>query len=85
MILLEKSVHVLNEGVLEGGEVFANISKYVRMGAWSNFGNISSVRGASIFVPLLPMVPLRWACASLRSGRDWCCPALARISASVLR
>ena len=59
MILLEKSLLVLDEGVLEGRKVFANISKYVRMGASSNFGNMFSVIGASIFVPFLPMLPIQ--------------------------
>ncbi len=59
MILLEKSLLVLDEGVLEGRRVFANISKYVRMGASSNFGNMFSVLGASIFVPFLPMLPIQ--------------------------
>ena len=57
MILLEKSLLVLEEGVLEGRKVFANILKYVRMGASSNFGNMFSVLGASVFVPFLPMAP----------------------------
>ena len=57
MILLEKSLMVLEEGVLEGRKVFANILKYVRMGASSNFGNMFSVLGASAFVPFLPMEP----------------------------
>ncbi len=59
MILLEKSLLVLEEGVVEGRKVFANILKYVRMGASSNFGNMFSVLGASIFVPFLPMAPLQ--------------------------
>ncbi|MCX5745495.1 MAG: magnesium-translocating P-type ATPase, partial [Proteobacteria bacterium] len=59
MILLEKSLLVVDEGVLEGRKVFANISKYVRMGASSNFGNMFSVLGASIFVPFLPMLPIQ--------------------------
>ncbi len=58
-ILLEKSLRVLDEGVLEGRKVFTNISKYVRMGASSNFGNMFSVLGASIFVPFLPMLPIQ--------------------------
>jgi Mg2+-importing ATPase len=58
-ILLEKSLLVLEEGVLEGRKVFANILKYVRMGASSNFGNMFSVLGASIFVPFLPMAPMQ--------------------------
>jgi Mg2+-importing ATPase len=59
MILLEKNLLVLEEGVLEGRKVFANILKYVRMGASSNFGNMFSVLGASIFVPYLPMTPIQ--------------------------
>jgi P-type Mg2+ transporter len=59
IILLEKSLLVLDEGVLEGRKVFSNIVKYVRMGASSNFGNMFSVLGASIFVPFLPMRPIQ--------------------------
>ena len=59
MILLEKSLMVLEEGVLEGRKVFANILKYIRMGASSNFGNMFSVLGASVFVPFLPMAPIQ--------------------------
>lgn len=59
MILLEKSLMVLEEGVIEGRKVFANILKYIRMGASSNFGNMFSVLGASIFVPYLPMAPIQ--------------------------
>ena len=59
MILLEKSLLVLEEGVVEGRKVFANILKYVRMGASSNFGNMFSVLGASVFVPFLPMAPIQ--------------------------
>jgi len=58
-ILLEKSLMVLEEGVLEGRKVFANIIKYVRMVASSNFGNMFSVLGASIWLPFLPMAPLQ--------------------------
>jgi Mg2+-importing ATPase len=59
MILLEKSLMVLEGGVVEGRKVFANILKYVRMGASSNFGNMFSVLGASVFVPFLPMTPIQ--------------------------
>jgi Mg2+-importing ATPase len=58
-ILLEKSLLVLEEGVLEGRKVFANILKYIRMGASSNFGNMFSVLGASVMVPFLPMAPIQ--------------------------
>jgi Mg2+-importing ATPase len=59
MILLEKSLLVLEAGVVEGRKVFANILKYIRMGASSNFGNMFSVLGASAFVPFLPMTPIQ--------------------------
>lgn len=59
MILLEKSLMVLEAGVVEGRKVFANILKYVRMGASSNFGNMFSVLGASAFLPYLPMAPIQ--------------------------
>ena len=58
-ILLEKDLLVLEEGVREGRKVFANILKYIRMGASSNFGNMFSVLGASIFLPFVPMAPLQ--------------------------
>jgi Mg2+-importing ATPase len=58
-ILLEKSLMVLEEGVLEGRKVFANILKYIRMGASSNFGNMFSVIGASLWLPYLPMAPIK--------------------------
>jgi P-type Mg2+ transporter len=59
MILLEKSLLVLEEGVIEGRKVFVNILKYIRMGASSNFGNMFSVLGASAFLPFLPMTPIQ--------------------------
>jgi Mg2+-importing ATPase len=59
IILLEKSLMVLEEGVIEGRKVFANIVKYVRMGASSNFGNMFSVLGASLWLPFLPMSPIK--------------------------
>ncbi len=59
VILLEKSLMVLEEGVLEGRKVFVNILRYIRMGASSNFGNMFSVLGASAFLPYLPMEPLQ--------------------------
>jgi Mg2+-importing ATPase len=58
-ILLEKSLLVLEDGVMEGRKVFANILKYIRMGASSNFGNMFSVLGASVLLPFLPMAPLQ--------------------------
>ena len=59
LILLEKDLMVLQQGVAEGRKVFANILKYVRMGASSNFGNMFSVLGASAFLPFLPMAPIQ--------------------------
>jgi Mg2+-importing ATPase len=59
VILLEKSLMVLEEGVLEGRKVFVNILKYVRMGASSNFGNMFSVIGASAWLPYVPMAPIQ--------------------------
>ncbi len=59
IILLEKSLHVLEQGVLEGRKIFFNITKYIRMGASSNFGNMFSVLGASAFLPFLPMLPIQ--------------------------
>lgn len=58
-ILLEKSLLVLDAGVMEGRKVFVNILKYVRMGASSNFGNMFSVLGASLFLPYVPMLPIQ--------------------------
>ena len=59
LILLEKDLMVLEGGVTEGRKVFANILKYIRMGASSNFGNMFSVVGASAFLPFLPMAPIQ--------------------------
>lgn len=59
IVLLEKSLLVLEEGIMEGRKVFANIIKYIRMGASSNFGNMFSVIGASYLLPFLPMQPVQ--------------------------
>ena len=59
LILLEKDLMVLEGGVTEGRKVFANIIKYIRMGASSNFGNMFSVLGASAFLPYIPMAPIQ--------------------------
>ena len=59
IILLEKSLLVLEEGVLEGRKVFVNILKYIRMGASSNCGNMFSVIGASAWLPFVPMAPIQ--------------------------
>ena len=59
VILLEKDLMVLERGVLDGRKVFANILKYIRMGASSNFGNMFSVLGASAWLPFVPMAPVQ--------------------------
>ena len=59
IILLENSLLVLEQGVLEGRRVFGNIVKYIKMAASSNFGNMFSVVGASAFLPFLPMLPIQ--------------------------
>jgi Mg2+-importing ATPase len=58
IILLEKSLLVLEQGVLVGRAVYGNIMKYLKMAASSNFGNVLSVLVASAFLPFLPMLPL---------------------------
>jgi Mg2+-importing ATPase len=57
IILLEKDLAVLNDGVMEGRRSFANIMKYIIMGTSSNFGNMFSMAAASLFLPFLPMLP----------------------------
>ncbi|MFI8237152.1 magnesium-translocating P-type ATPase [Streptomyces sp. NPDC085866] len=57
VILLEKDLGVLADGVVEGRRIFANTIKYVLMGTSSNFGNMFSAAGASLFLPFLPMLP----------------------------
>jgi Mg2+-importing ATPase len=57
VILLEKDLDVLADGVAEGRRIFANTIKYVLMGTSSNFGNMASAAGASLFLSFLPMLP----------------------------
>jgi P-type Mg2+ transporter len=59
IILLENSLLVMEQGVLEGRRVFGNVVKYIKMAASSNFGNMFSVMGASAFLPFLPMLPIQ--------------------------
>jgi len=59
IILLEKRLDVLHDGVVEGRRSFGNIMKYVLMGTSSNFGNMLSMAAASLFLPFLPMLPLQ--------------------------
>lgn len=58
IILLEKDLMVLERGVIEGRKIFGNITKYIKMTASSNFGNMFSVLAASAFLPFLPMLPI---------------------------
>jgi Mg2+-importing ATPase len=57
IILLQNDLKVLHDGVLEGRKTFGNTMKYIMMGVSSNFGNMFSVAGASLFLPFLPMLP----------------------------
>jgi Mg2+-importing ATPase len=59
IILLEKDLMVLEEGVIEGRRTFGNIIKYIKMAASGNFGNMISVILASVFLPFLPMLPVQ--------------------------
>lgn len=59
IILGEQSLTVLKDGVIEGRRAFGNIAKYIKMTASSNYGNMFSIVGASIFLPFLPMLPLQ--------------------------
>ena len=57
MILLERGLDVLHAGIVEGRKSFGNVMKYLLMGTSSNFGNMLSMAGASMFLPFLPMLP----------------------------
>ncbi|CAM3398315.1 Magnesium-transporting ATPase, P-type 1 [Bordetella sputigena] len=59
MILLDRDLSVLADGVREGRRTFANIMKYVMMGTSSNFGNMFSMAGAAVMLPFLPMLPVQ--------------------------
>ena len=57
VILIEPGLRVLHDGIIEGRKAFGNVMKYLLMGISSNFGNVFSMAGASIFLPFLPMLP----------------------------
>ncbi len=57
IILLERSLRVLHQGILEGRKAFGNVMKYLLMGTSSNFGNMFSMAAAAMFLPFLPMLP----------------------------
>ncbi|MGV8026599.1 MAG: magnesium-translocating P-type ATPase [Anaerolineaceae bacterium] len=59
IILMETSLLVLKDGVIEGRRIFGNITKYIKMAASSNFGNMFSIVGASAFLPFVPMLPIQ--------------------------
>jgi len=59
IILLEKGLRVIHNGILEGRKAFGNVMKYLLMGTSSNFGNMFSMAGASFFLPFLPMLPIQ--------------------------
>jgi Mg2+-importing ATPase len=59
MVLLEQDLNVLHEGVMEGRRTFGNVMKYIMMGTSSNFGNMFSMAGATLFLPFLPMLPVQ--------------------------
>ena len=59
IVLLDKDLDVLANGIIEGRKIFANTMKYVLMGTSSNFGNMFSVAVASVFLPFLPMLPIQ--------------------------
>jgi len=59
IILLKNDLRILNDGVLEGRKTFGNTMKYILMGTSSNFGNMFSVAGASLFLKFLPMLPIQ--------------------------
>ena len=58
IILLEKDLNVLEQGVINGRETFTNVLKYIKMAASGNFGNMISVIIASLFLPFLPLLPI---------------------------
>src|SRR4029079_7182558 len=59
LVLLEHDLAVVHEGVLEGRRTVENVTKYILMGASSNFGNMFSMAGAALFLPFLPMRPIQ--------------------------
>jgi Mg2+-importing ATPase len=57
VILVQPGLRVLHDGIIEGRKAFGNVMKYLLMGTSSNFGNVFSMAGASVFLPFLPMLP----------------------------
>ena len=59
IVLLEKDLRVMADGIIEGRKIFGNTMKYILMGTSSNFGNMFSAAAASVFLPFLPMLPMQ--------------------------
>ena len=59
LVLLQRDLTVVNDGVLEGRRTVKNVTKYILMGSSSNFGNMFSMAGAALFLPFLPMLPVQ--------------------------
>jgi Mg2+-importing ATPase len=59
IVLLEKDLRVMADGIIEGRKIFGNTMKYILMGTSSNFGNMFSAAVASVFLPFLPMLPMQ--------------------------
>jgi Mg2+-importing ATPase len=59
IILLDRDLNVLHDGVIEGRRTFGNVMKYIMMGTSSNFGNMFSMAGGTLFLPFLPMLPVQ--------------------------
>lgn len=57
IVLMERNLEVLHQGILSGRRAFGNVLKYILMGTSSNFGNMFSMAGAAVFLPFLPMLP----------------------------
>ena len=76
IILLEKDLMVLEEGIIEGRKTYANMIKYIKMTASSNFGNMFSVLAASALLPFLPMMSIQLILLNLIY--DCSCPAIPR-------
>ena len=67
IILMEPGLRVLHKGIIEGRKAFGNVTKYLLMGTSSNFGNMFSMAGASLFLPFLPMLPTQFVIRTMRS------------------
>ncbi|OOG55424.1 magnesium-translocating P-type ATPase [Polaromonas sp. C04] len=85
MVMLDHDLAVLHEGVLEGRRTFGNVMKYIMMGTSSNFGNMLSMAGASVFLPFLPMLPTQILLNNVLYDLSEAAIPLDRVDASDLR